>query len=39
MSYLREELNGFDLVDLWFYAIGRAQNNQVDIWILEGGNA
>jgi hypothetical protein len=40
MDTLREELNGFDLVELWFYAIGRKQNNQGDfVWIAEGGEA
>lgn len=39
MSYLREELSYFDLVELWYYVINHAQNDQGNVWIVEGGNA
>lgn len=40
MDALREELNGFDLVELWFYAIGSKQiNHGAIVWIAEGGEA
>lgn len=36
---LKEELAHFDMVDLWFYVIGRVRNGQEHVWIVEGGEA
>lgn len=39
MSYLKEELAVFDIVELWFYVISRIRNGQEHVWIVEGGEA
>lgn len=39
MSYLRRDLEGFDMMLLWAYLVIRTQTNKSSFLILEGGKA
>lgn len=39
MSYLRRDLEGFDMMLLWAYVVIRTQTNKSSLLIVKGGKA